>query len=237
LGIHVSCEASHSWVECHLLPCTTPLYSPGTGASVRFFHTVCQSVFGHNVAILISRGSISILLMWWSVSYTRRLYIIMDSVGPLSATYAESTAKGLRHSIVAGIRFRNGVFWLSPVSPHFRSHSAVTVPGLVLCMRILLRKRAWLFAVKCLSSQPPPSFLLSSVDSGTRNISPLHKNQAIVVFSCLTYTFGGGISAPCTKPVPRGGHARVVSSCPSSDSCSRLPGHVLVSASWSVSNS
>jgi hypothetical protein len=169
---------------------------------VRFFHTVCQSVFCHVVVILISRGSTSILPMWRSMSYTRRLYTFMDSVGSLSATYAESTAKRRRYSIVAGIRFRNGGFWFSPVSPHCRSHSAVTVPGLVLCMRILLRNRAWLFAVKCLSSQPPSSFLLCSVDSGTRNIYPRHKNQAIVVFSCLTHTFGGGISAPSTKLVP-----------------------------------
>jgi hypothetical protein len=48
------------------------------------------------VTSLTSRGVISILQIQCSVSFTRRLYTVMDSVGPLSATYAESTAKSRR---------------------------------------------------------------------------------------------------------------------------------------------
>ena len=69
---------------------------PVTGDSARFFHTAGQSVFGHTVVTLISLDPNSILLMWCGVSYTRRLYTVMESVDPLSAKYAGSTVKRRR---------------------------------------------------------------------------------------------------------------------------------------------
>jgi len=148
-----------------------------------FFHTVFQSVVGHILLMRISCIPVLPLLMWYKVLYNL-LYARLVSISPCSSTYAESIAKRRRYYIFSGRTFRNGALAPFTFRPHVRIHAEVIVACFITCCcRIRYKSNARLFAGKFVKSQPPSSLGRYRVDRGTRNMSPFHTNQEIVIFS------------------------------------------------------
>ena len=97
-----------------------------------------------------------------------------------------------RYASVVGVLPAYGGFSACSCRPHLFIQSAVTVPFFFSCSLIRRISSGIHFAVVCIMPHPPSFFVLCNVDSGTRNISPFHKNHEIVMFICLRLSFGGG---------------------------------------------
>ena len=169
---------------------------PGTGVQWMFFHTVFQSAVGHIWWFTYSVYLFQRYLCgtkYCTILYNLLLCALLDSISPCSSTYADSIAKRRRYSKSSGMASRNGGLAPFTFRSHVRIQADVIVTCFITCCRIRYKSKAWLLTGKFVMTQPSSSFDLYRVDRGTRNISPFHTNQEVVVFSWRTHTSGWGV--------------------------------------------
>jgi len=158
----------------------------------RFCHTLGHCVFGYKVSILISFVPPHACAILCNVRYMCcRSFTIVSCVLPCWL-YAMSRAYAWRYSSFSRTFLSCGGFFCSPMSCHFRSHSAVIVPSFRPCVYMRHSSSALHFASMCVISHPPMFLGCCSVVMGTLNSTPFHIYHVIAAVIRCIYVLGAG---------------------------------------------